>query len=73
MADVPFPRFLSVDDVADELAGSRGVVYSTLKSGLLPGIQVGPKNIWRVERRVLEEYIEQQYAATRERVERGEI
>lgn len=73
MTDAPNPRFLSVDDVADELSVSRGVVYSTLKSGLLPGIQVGPKNIWRIERRVLEEYIEARYAETRARVERGEL
>ncbi|MFE5309830.1 helix-turn-helix domain-containing protein [Isoptericola sp. NPDC056578] len=73
MAEAPLPRFMSVDDVAEELAVSRAVVYSTLKSGVLPAIQVGPKNIWRIERRVFEEYIEARYAETRERRERGEI
>lgn len=66
-------RFLAVDDVADELAISRGQVYTLLKTGELPAIQVGPKRVWRIERAKLEEYIEAQYAAVREALDRGEV
>lgn len=66
-------RFLSVDDVADELAISRAQVYTLLKTGELPAIQVGPKRVWRIERAKLEEYIERQYAAVLQAVERGDV
>lgn len=48
-------------------------VYSLLRGGDLPAIQVGPKRVWRIERVKLEEYIERQYRATREAIERGEV
>jgi excisionase family DNA binding protein len=67
------PRFLAVGDVADELAISHAQVYTLLKAGELPAIQVGPKRVWRIERARLEEYIECQYAATRDAVERGDV
>lgn len=67
------PRFIDVDAVADELAISRTQVYSLLRGGDLPAIQVGPKRVWRIERTKLEEYIERQYQATREAIERGDV
>jgi hypothetical protein len=48
-------------------------MYSLLRSGELPAIQVGPKRVWRIERTKLEEYIEAQYAATRDAIERGDM
>ena len=41
---------------------------SLVTSGELPAIQVGGKKAWRVEASVLEQYIQDQYAATRERM-----
>jgi excisionase family DNA binding protein len=67
------PRFIDVDAVAKELAISRAQVYSLLRGGDLPAIQVGPKRVWRIERSKLEEYIERQYQATREAIERGDV
>ncbi|WP_277209231.1 helix-turn-helix transcriptional regulator [Isoptericola croceus] len=72
MSDKP-PRFLSVKQVADELAVTPAQVYTLLKSGEMPAIQVGPKRVWRIERVKLEEYIEQQYAATRAAVAAGDV
>lgn len=66
-------RFLKVEEVADELAVSRAQVYSLLRGGDLPAIQIGPKRVWRIERAKLEEYIERQYRATREAIERGDV
>jgi len=70
---VTAPRFLAVDDVAEELAISRAQVYTLLKTGELLAIQVGPKRVWRIERAKLEEYIEAQYAAVRDALDRGEL
>lgn len=67
------PRFLSLDDVAKELNISRAQMYSLVRSGELPAIQVGPKRVWRIERARLEEYIERQYAAVRAAIQRGEV
>lgn len=67
------PRFLDVDAVAREFAVTKHQVYSLLKSGELPAIQIGPKRVWRIERSKIEDYIERQYAATRAAVERGEM
>ena len=67
------PRFLSVKDVADELAITETAVYTLLKTGEVPAIQVGPKRVWRIERAKLEEYIEARYAAARKAIERGDV
>ncbi|WP_402464386.1 helix-turn-helix transcriptional regulator [Isoptericola aurantiacus] len=66
-------RFLDLKQVSDELAVTKAQVYTILKNGDLPAIQVGPKRVWRIERVKLEEYIERQYAATREAVEGGDV
>ena len=38
-----------------------------VSSGELPAIQVGGKHVWRIEESVLEQFIQDQYTATRER------
>jgi len=66
-------RFLSVKDVADELSTTETAVYTLLKTGEVPAIQVGPKRVWRIEREKLEEYIERQYAAARDAIAKGQV
>lgn len=58
------PRFLTLDQVAEELATSRAQVYALLKRRDLVGIKIGGRGQWRVERSKLEEYIAQAYADT---------
>ncbi|WP_418276233.1 helix-turn-helix domain-containing protein [Isoptericola jiangsuensis] len=65
-------RFLSLADVQEMLNISAAQAYSLVRSGELPAIQVGPKKVWRVEASKLEEYIDQQYTRTRERIASGE-
>ncbi|HWV78910.1 MAG TPA: helix-turn-helix domain-containing protein [Isoptericola sp.] len=67
------PRFIDVETVAKELAISNAQVYTLLRTGELPAIQVGPKRVWRIERVKLEDYIDAQYAAVRAAVERGDV
>lgn len=66
MADTP--RFLTLADVADVLNTSSAQVYALVRRGELPAIKIGGRGQWRVEGSRLEEYIANQYEATREYV-----
>ena len=54
-------RFLTLDDVAEELSVSRAQAYALVRSGALPAIKIGGRGQWRVERVKLEEYIDAAY------------
>jgi excisionase family DNA binding protein len=58
------PRFLTLADVAGILNVTTRQVYALVRGGDLRGIQVGGRNIWRVEAVELEDYIQRQYART---------
>lgn len=62
----PVGRFLTIDDVADELNVSSVQVRQLLKAGDLVGIQIGGRAQWRIERCKLEEYIAEAYRRTRD-------
>lgn len=66
-------RFMTLTDVCKALDVSSAIVYGLLRTGELPGIQVGPKKVWRVERAKFEEYIQGQYTLVREHIRRGEV
>ena len=57
-------RFLLLSDVATELNVSDSQVYHLVRSGELPAIKIGGRGQWRVERAMLEEYIQRKYAET---------
>ena len=58
-------RFLTLADTAELLSISTSEALSLVRSGELPAIKVGAGGKWRVERSVLEEYIEAMYEETR--------
>ncbi|MCU1424227.1 MAG: translocase [Microbacteriaceae bacterium] len=58
-------RFLTLTDTAEVLNISLGQAYSIVRSGELPAIKVGARGQWRVERSVLESYIEAKYEEAR--------
>jgi excisionase family DNA binding protein len=58
------PRFLLLEDVAEELSVSQSQVYHMVRSGELPAIKVGGRGQWRVERDRLEAYIAEKYRET---------
>ncbi|TRW44055.1 helix-turn-helix domain-containing protein [Georgenia yuyongxinii] len=62
-------RFLTLADVAEELAVSVAQVRVLVRTGELPAIQVGGRNQWRVETTSLEDYIQRQYARNQARIE----
>lgn len=58
-------RFLTLADTAEVLAISARQAYGLVRSGELPAIKVGGSGQWRVERSVLEAYIEAKYEESR--------
>jgi excisionase family DNA binding protein len=61
-------RFLALADVSEILNISSAQAYALVRSGELPAIQVGGRGQWRVEARLLEEYISRGYEKTAEYV-----
>lgn len=58
-------RFLTLADTAELLSIAPREAYELVNSGELPAIQVGAAGRWRVEREVLESYIEARYEIAR--------
>src|SRR5512144_1352515 len=61
---VPEPRFLTLDQVAEELATSRAQIYALVRRGDLAAIKLGGREQWRVERTAREEYLDRTRAET---------
>lgn len=58
-------RFLTLADTAEVLNISLNQAYSLVRSGELPAIKIGGHGQWRVEKSVLESFIEAKYEETR--------
>lgn len=58
-------RFLTIADAADVLNVSARQVYALVHSGELPAIRIGHRGQWRIERAMLESYIDTRYEAER--------
>jgi excisionase family DNA binding protein len=58
-------RFLTLSDTAEVLNVSLNQAYVLVRSGELPAIKIGGKGQWRVERSVLESFIEAKYEEAR--------
>ncbi|MEI2278995.1 helix-turn-helix domain-containing protein [Paenarthrobacter ilicis] len=71
--DMPSPRFLTIEQVAEELATSEVQIRSMLKTGQLKGIQIGGRSVWRIGRQDLEDYIQDAYRQVSERIAAGSI
>ncbi|WP_458117291.1 helix-turn-helix domain-containing protein [Arthrobacter sp. D2-10] len=71
MASQEQPRFLTIKDVAAELATTESQIRALISSGDLPAIQIGGRGQWRIERAKLENYITNAYTRTSEAIQRG--
>ena len=58
-------RFLSVADTAQILNVTVATALELVRTGELPAIRIGAAGTWRVERVVLESYIEAKYEEAR--------
>jgi excisionase family DNA binding protein len=68
MTDTPsaaLGRFLTVADAAEVLRITAADVLDLVRSGELPAIPIGSARQWRIERDVLETYIEAMYEQAR--------
>lgn len=52
---------MTLADVGEVLNISSSQTYALVRSGELPAIQIGGRGQWRVETRILEEFIAQAY------------
>ncbi len=59
---IHMPRFLTLADVAEQLQINSPAAYALVRSGELKAIQVGGRGQWRVEEKMLEQYIDDRYA-----------
>lgn len=66
-------RFLTIEQVAQELNVGEPLVRAMLKSGELRGIRVGGRGAWRIGRGDVEDYIEQGYRRTAEKIANGDF
>ncbi len=62
---MPTPRFLTLDDVAEILNVSWSQAYALVRRKELIAIQIGGRGQWRVEVDELERFIQQKYAEAR--------
>lgn len=67
------PRFLQLSDVAEILNISSSQTYALVRNGDLPAVKIGGRGQWRVERTVLEDYIQRMYEQTRNFVKRNPV
>lgn len=63
-------RFLTLQQVGEELNVQRTTVMGLIKTGELPAIQVGGRGQWRIERTELEDYIAAAYERARAEIAR---
>ena len=66
-------RFLTLQQVADELNTKHNTIRALIASGDLPAIQIGGRGQWRIERAMLEDYISAAYAKARTDIAKGEV
>jgi prophage regulatory protein len=66
-------RFLTIEQVAEELNVGVPMIRALLKTGELRGLQVGARGVWRVGVQDLEDYISQAYVVTAEKIAAGDI
>lgn len=67
------PRFLTLAQVAEELNVKHSLVQGLIRTGELRAFQVGGRGQWRIGRQDVEDYINQAYQRTAERIAVGEI
>lgn len=67
------PRFLTLAQVADELNVKQSLVQGLIRTGELRAFQLGGRGLWRIGRQYVEDYIQQAYRRTAERIASGDI
>jgi len=66
-------RFLTLDEIAEDLASSRAQVYALVRSGDLPALKIGGRGQWRVDRTAFEDWVTRTAASTAAWVQRNPL
>lgn len=66
-------RFLTIDQVAEELNSKTSLIRNLIQTGELHAIQVGARGLWRIGIQDLEDYIADAYRRTGERIAAGDL
>lgn len=66
-------RFLTTEQVAEELNVGLPLIRNLLQTGELRGMQVGVRGLWRIARNDIEAYISRAYQTTAAKIEAGGI
>ena len=66
-------RFLTIEQVAEELNAKSSLIRNLIQTGELRAFQVGARGLWRIGRQDLEDYIADAYRRTAERIAAGEL
>lgn len=70
--ELPDRRFLTIQQVAEELNIGTPQVRALLKSGELRGFQIGGRRLWRIGAEDVESFIREAYEQTARRIASGE-
>lgn len=73
MTETEKRRFLTIEQVAEELNVGQPLVKALLRTGELRGMQVGGRGMWRIATTDVEDYITHAYKSTAERIASGEL
>lgn len=74
MTEEPRPlRFLTIEQVAQELNVSDIQIRALLRNGELRGFQIGGRGVWRIGVDDLQAYIDEAYRRTAEKIHNGEL
>jgi excisionase family DNA binding protein len=66
-------RFLTIEQVAEDLSVSDAQIRSLLRTGELRGIRVGTKGLWRIGINDLEDFIAGAYRQAGARIAAGDL
>jgi excisionase family DNA binding protein len=72
--DEPRPRkFLTVEQVADELNVKQSLIRAQVKNGELRALQIGGRGVWRIGANDIEDCMAETYRRTAECITAGEL
>jgi len=64
---------MTLAQAADELNVKQSLVQGLIRTGELRAFQVGGRGLWRIGRHDVEDYIDQAYRRTAERIAAGDL
>jgi excisionase family DNA binding protein len=67
-----FPKFLTIDQVAEILNVNKPTIYTLLRSGEMKGLRLGGRGVWRISEDDLQAFLDAAYQETAEWMAAGD-